>query len=160
MDSNKSELKSETESQFNVHIQTVHTNPNIVKSKTVKLEPKSATNPQYVLVEDFNDLVGEVLNMKKAMKDIIGQLIDEFEDSMSSMREDNTKNMSKTTKNLQNIQDKIDILISRTNTQQKSSPASSNSSPQSSNKSSPITLGSKNFVNEPKQGGSRNSEST
>ena len=129
------------------------------------MDKNKTQNLGIVLVENFNDLVEEVLNMKRTMKDIIGQLIDEFEDNMSNMREENTKSMTNTAKNLQNIQNKIDVLISRTNTTHQQSAASSNNSPKSSNIFSSTTSKSneaqstQNSYAENKHVGSKSSES-
>ena len=95
-----------------------------------------------VFVEQFNGLVDEVLNMKKAVKDILGQVIDDYENNMNFMREENTKNTIKTNKSLQKIHQKIEILCSISSKQQQSPPASSNESTPSTDSLSSKTEGS------------------
>ena len=65
-----------------------------------------------LLAEQNNDLLEEVINMKKAMIEFFGQLIDDFEDGMNDMKNEARKHTRETAVALKNIQKQIKNAIS------------------------------------------------
>ena len=66
------------------------------------------------LVEQNAELIQELLNVKKTMKDIFAQLIDDFENGMKEVKDDITKHNIKTTEAVKNLEKKIDTLTAGT----------------------------------------------
>ena len=60
------------------------------------------------LAEQNADLMEEVINMKKAMKKMFTQMINDFEEGMDSLKDVTKKNNIETKKALMNMEKKID----------------------------------------------------
>ena len=61
----------------------------------------------HMLADQNNDLLEEVMNMKKAMKDIIGQMMDDFENGLKEFMDETRKQNKETIKVLSNLQQKM-----------------------------------------------------
>ena len=109
------------------------------------------------LAEQNADLMEEVINMKKAMKKMFTQMINDFEEGMDSLKDVTKKNNIETKKALMNMEKKIDKLSRAT----KATPASSVSStgPVSSPKTSSKPSKAKDLQNHPKRSLQRKRES-
>ena len=65
------------------------------------------------MAEHNADLMEEVLNMKKAMKDLFSQLIEDFEDGMNTLKDETLRQHSKTRNALARVEKKIESLNSK-----------------------------------------------
>ena len=89
----------------------------------------------------------EVLNMKKAMKDLFSQLIEDFVDGMNTLKDETLRQHSKTRNALARVEKKIESLNSKSKSLPSStvtfSASSPMASPPSSSSTSPKTTKSK-----------------